>query len=506
MSDDPRLDRVPIQVRTVVLEGNDHTSKTYIARQLACLSKPTNVEELNQALDLSVRKLHDTNIFKSVEMEVDANPDCGPGQVDVLVKLKEKMRYGASAGVSRTTDGRTISGALTGVVRNVFGYGERLEVSLGTDQLDNPTQARNFSVAVRDMKPLDTIFPGTTTSVAVYRNHSDWSMMSSFQNRSEGVTVGVTDKTRRHTISYDAAFREVVPFVRSSEAQAARDADCIGTGAPNPQVSGPSPSIIREAIVPSFKSALRYSYRVDTRRPVPMAPAEGYLLSSSVEAAGLRGDVSFIKAETSGQYHIPISDRVSLGLTASTGFASSWGRIFKRQSATSSSSSSSSSTSSLSVSTSSSSLSSASSSAEAKAEAAAGAVAHLPAVPIQDRFFKHSLFVRGVHPYSLSPQDGRDALGGDVYASASASISSTIPRFESLPLKPHVTINAGSVIASQEDGFSIKKLVDAARVSVGFGFILPTPAGRFELNFNSPYETGKGFHKLSWGLLSALDW
>jgi outer membrane protein insertion porin family len=117
--------------------------------------------------------------------------------------------------------------------------------------------------------------------------------------------------------------------------------------------------------------------------------------------------------------------------------------------------------------------------------------------------------VRGFKIAGLGPRDGPDAVGGDVYAAASANILFPFPRLgKESPLRFQLFANGGRLLAlkgSGEKGGMSSKAVQKSiyrtiaeltnglpSLAAGFGIVYAHPVARFELNFTLPLVMRKG--------------
>lgn len=219
----------------------------------------------------------------------------------------------------------------------------------------------------------------------------------------------------------------------------------------------------------SFKSAVAHTWTVD-RRDAPLLPAAGYLLRTSAELAGagpLRGDVGFARLEAESQAALPV--RVP-GVAVTAGFRA--GLLYPL--------------------------------------AAGGAAAPAPS-RVNDRFqLGGPADVRGFRLGGLGPRDGADAVGGDVYAAAGASILLPLPRVgPDAPLRLQAFVNGGRLLAlrargDKEGPVSGEDVAAAVRAAArelarglpscaaGVGLVYAHPAARFELNFSLPLVLRRG--------------
>jgi outer membrane protein insertion porin family len=117
--------------------------------------------------------------------------------------------------------------------------------------------------------------------------------------------------------------------------------------------------------------------------------------------------------------------------------------------------------------------------------------------------------VRGFKIAGLGPRDSPDAVGGDVYAAASANLLFPFPRVgKDSPLRFQVFANGGRLLALKsagEKGGMNSKAVQKSMyrtiaelanglpsLAAGFGIVYAHPVARFELNFTLPLVLRRG--------------
>jgi outer membrane protein insertion porin family len=76
-----------------------------------------------------------------------------------------------------------------------------------------------------------------------------------------------------------------------------------------------------------------------------------------------------------------------------------------------------------------------------------------------------------------------DAVGGEAYWAAGASLISAIPGFSHLPIKIHAFANAGSLVTKIS---KTNELAQTPRASIGLGLILHHSIARIEANYCIP--------------------
>jgi outer membrane protein insertion porin family len=117
--------------------------------------------------------------------------------------------------------------------------------------------------------------------------------------------------------------------------------------------------------------------------------------------------------------------------------------------------------------------------------------------------------VRGFKIAGLGPRDGHDAVGGDIYAAASANILFPFPRVgKDSPLRFQIFANGGRLLALKSAGDSggmgykgvqksfYRTIAELANglpsLAAGIGVVYAHPAARFELNFSLPLVLRRG--------------
>ena len=243
------------------------------------------------------------------------------------------------------------------------------------------------------------------------------------------------------------------------------------------QLTGLAPSAsptIRNDAGDSVKSSVTHSWSLD-KRDNALLPSRGYFSKSSLELAGwgpLQGDVAFGKAELEAQGAVPIpipGIKGESGVALTTGLRT--GLLYPLALGTDN---------------------------EAKPSR------------VNDRFqLGGPTDVRGFRLSGLGPRDGNDAVGGDVYAAASANLLLPIPRVGlDRPFRFQAFVNGGRLLAlpkaPKQDGTDSQKIqqtvASAIRelgdglptTSAGFGLVYAHPVARFELNFSLPLVLRKG--------------
>jgi len=246
-------------------------------------------------------------------------------------------------------------------------------------------------------------------------------------------------------------------------------------------ITGLSPNAsnaVRAEARDTFKSSITYTW-LNEQRDYPLLPSKGYMAKATAELAGvgpLKGDVAFLKSEVDSQVAIPVAvPGIASAATSGVALTGSFrgGLLYPL--------------------------------------ALAGQPQPQPSY-INDRFILGGPSdVRGFKIAGLGPHDAGDALGGDVYAAASAALLLPFPNVgPDTPLRLQLFANAGRLVAlrgrskGDAEGWSAEGVRDAVRDAVkkvgdgwpsaaaGFGVIYAHPMARLELNFSLPLVIRKG--------------
>lgn len=239
-------------------------------------------------------------------------------------------------------------------------------------------------------------------------------------------------------------------------------------------LSGNASPTVRNDAGDSVKSSISHVWSID-RRNSPLLPSSGYFIKTLSELAGwgpLKGDVAFWKSEVESQtaLAIPVPGiKGDSGVTITTGLRA--GLLYPLT---------------------------------------LDGRSNPQSSHINDRFqLGGPTDVRGFRLMGLGPRDGRDAVGGDVYAAGSANLLVPLPKVGlERPLRLQAFINGGRLLALKNpqkegplsgDGVidSVYKTVAELKnglpsIAAGVGLVYAHPAARFELNFSLPLVLRRG--------------
>ncbi|KAI8149889.1 surface antigen-domain-containing protein [Fennellomyces sp. T-0311] len=201
-----------------------------------------------------------------------------------------------------------------------------------------------------------------------------------------------------------------------------------------------SSATVRADTGENIKSAVTHAFVHDTRDHVTM-PTKGKYLAVIQELAGVgqRGDAAFFKHEVAAQVHQPLGGDITLSAGLKCGLL-------------------------------------------------------VPTdgkkINVSDRFYVGGpLSVRGFEMGGIGPRDGNDAVGGNVYYAAGASLTAPIPGADHLPIRVHAFFNAGNLANKAKDAplnGTLEELINESRTAAGFGLIFHHELARVEANFCIP--------------------
>ncbi|KAI9793214.1 MAG: hypothetical protein M1816_000635 [Peltula sp. TS41687] len=266
----------------------------------------------------------------------------------------------------------------------------------------------------------------------------------------------MTGTGTRHELAYSGSWRQITGLAEKA----------------SPTVRGDAGDTV--------KGSFSHTWIVD-RRDNPLLPSRGHLLKSVSELAGwgpLGGDVAFWKSEMESQLAVPvpIPGVRENAVTFTTGLRA--GLLYPL-------------------------------SRDGKSQPLQSR--------INDRFqLGGPTDVRGFRPSGLGPRDGPDAIGGDVYAAASANLFFPLPQVApDRPIRLQAFINGGRLLALRDTrttgnddgegagggGGGVQRSVYATMAQMfdglpstaaGIGIVYAHPVARFELNFSLPLVLRKG--------------
>ncbi|SPQ97896.1 Bacterial surface antigen (D15) domain-containing protein [Plasmodiophora brassicae] len=313
---------------------------------------------------------------------------------------------------------------LEGVYRNAFGRAESIRLS----GLYGLNESGAFDIGYHKPRLYGTRGTLDTNAFLTQINRSRF---SSHILGVRGFSAHAVDPTGTFSLGYEGVLRDVI--VSGKEA---------------------SRSIVRDART-SVKSSIITRIALDTRDS-PFLPSKGSLLSIKNEfAIPIGGDATFVKCNVDSQFYQPLGQYFTFGLSVKSGLL----------------------------------LPCLYGTAPRPSHGQGTSQTQLP-----DRFlYGGPLELRGFGQHSVGPRDGKDMLGGDALLAGAANLTFALPHplLRQLDIRGHIFANCANVV-SLTDGSpkrgQLRKLLADMRASVGIGVVIPTPAGRVELNYARPVK------------------
>ena len=446
----------PLVVSEIRVEGAERTQAYVVERELLPCLEAETLEELREGLLHASRRLEALGIFRGVDITADAGPEYLPNAAAVIATVDEASCGRFSAG--SFVQGSDVSVELSGASKNRFGHAESLEAHA---ELSHRGSNSYWLSALLPRLGLSE-FSGEVRAFQETREESKW---SSFSEKTMGalwqVGWGAAGGARaggrapagfgagawgRHELGYQLSWGHLRPGQFASAA-------------------------IQQQGGHSLKSAVKHVYLADRRVPLWWGGRSGGAFRCESELAGVGPDahlLSFFRQQVDVQINVPLTDHASLHLGGYCGallplLGRGWGR-------------------------------------------------GRPCSPVSERFFMggvgnlRGFRFKGVGPSDerkakpagedASPEQQRDALGGDLTCSTFAALQFALPLppLQDLNVYGQVFANvgtsalwsgtpAGGTAGRRALGSLLSDARQSVRVSCGAGLAMPTPLGRFEVSY-----------------------
>ncbi|PFH60961.1 hypothetical protein XA68_18490 [Ophiocordyceps unilateralis] len=451
---------MPLAVYQVSVTGASNIRRGFLDPILSplladSLNAPSTIGEVLARLQTVSAKLSGLQILREpptvyLSRSSQANAATSPDDVDVAIGLRELPRFKLQTGTDVGNGEGSAYGSL--LWRNMFGGAEMLTLNAKTGTRTRSAYSANLSAPVL----------------------SDPDMRIALE--------GLASAGEKPWASHDEVVKGAA--LRFSWLNARRDTHSIELSGSWRQVTGlssvASPTV-REDAGDTVKSAIKHTFFRE-RRDNPQLPQAGHMLRSTLEVAGvgpLGGDVAFSKSEFEMSGALPIQ---LPGVPGRTGISICAG-------------------------------------------VRTGMLWPLPlgynlsgrALPsrINDRFLLGGpTDVRGFKLAGLGPHDGRDSVGGDMFAAGSVNVLLPLPyKGPDSGLRFQLFANGGRLVALGDGGDTAEtsslgmtakavyngmlgaasRLVDGVpSMAAGVGLVYAHPVARFELNFSLPLVLRKG--------------
>ncbi|KAJ3652126.1 hypothetical protein Zmor_018119 [Zophobas morio] len=284
------LDGVKARVDKIHVDGLARTKDDIIEDCIRDLFKATDFQDVLLKAHRARLKLDELGCFKNIAVFIDTSKGTGasPDGLEVTFNVTEYKRV--TGGV--TTQVGNNEGALLVGLRapNIFGRGERVQVEYS----HGSKRTTNFNMAF--IKPMRGKYrPIFTTSV--FQSNAEWPV-SGYKELDRGLLFDFgfhSTSLIKHNIQWEATIRDLGVLSRNTSFE------------------------VREQAGLSLKSSLRHIISIDLRDDL-IFPSAGSLLQITSEAAGLGGDVGYLKNEFYVQGNYSIAEDFVLQGTLSGGY------------------------------------------------------------------------------------------------------------------------------------------------------------------------------------------
>ncbi|CAM8975410.1 unnamed protein product [Rhodiola kirilowii] len=437
-----RLSRetVFLRVHDVVIKGNSKTDPSVILSEVEVLKRATTMQEIIQAANTVNSRLRSLGLFDFVDITLHSGPPGMPGTTNVVIEVVEK-KSNVSGDVAIFTKPQARSLSLEGKLKlkNLFGCADDWDgyLALGWDQLSE--------VSAKVSLPGWNVIK-TPVEAQVYLLQQDWLKVSSYKERSLGISVGLIS-LMHHDLTYNLAWRKLT----------------------NP--SETSSSSVRRQLGQNLLSSLKYTFCID-RRNSSSRPTQGYACLYTFHIGGLAPDsLRFLRKEFDFRWCLPLgfyNAAVNIGI--SSGVIFPWGSGF---------------------------LDKPSSLSDRFFLGGKSS----PVCTLGEPSSLLGFRPRGLGPsearrhistnnfsVATSETDERDALGGDLAVTAFADLSFDLPvkLLREAGIHGHAFACAGNLTKLTENEYrniNLKKYLESFRNTIGCGIVVPMKRFRAEVNY-----------------------
>lgn len=504
------------------VHGNAHTNYAFIAEELD-VSTPNSIDNCSLQIFDGIQRLKDElEVINTANAVIDVDSD-DPSKLVCDLTMKERSRLTATIGASHDVHATSqLNGSLSVGVRNLFGNGEKLDLSadlgLGTTNQSSLSLSRKSSVDSANAHEHDEDAPAAAPKSSIYnivhntsnqysitfskprvklpfvdkelvqqlpifndeksnlvikgfQQKLDRSRSSSYREDSLGSTVSLISYNQQHCLSYNYHLRSLIPTLTLSDANGVQqNVAMVGGDAIS------SPSIADESTMMSTKSSVSYRFVKDTRNH-PSVPSQGYLVTNETELSGLGGDVDFLKMSNSLYYHYSLPRittnvdppdvtakwKAILNIGVQTGFVLPWKRRLL--------------------------------SAAKRSHVNDRSVYGDRHIRIIDRLIPMGgLQLRGFEHGQVGPKDRSDYVHCDFLLAGGISLCMPVAQW----LYANVFVNV-SHCQLLRNIHSMQDIVNSGCASTGISAIIPFPVGRLEVGYAHPLKVNDNpFSSLFW--------
>lgn len=409
-----------VYVERIDVIGNTRTLDPVIRRELLV----SEGDAYNRVLvDRSVTELKRLNFFKTVE--IDQVPGDAPDRNTLRVRVEEQPTGELSFGAGYSSIDKLLIDV--GISEHNFrgrGQDVRLRVSAGALR-------RQIDASFTEPRFLGRDLRG---GINLYNYRYDFSDQAGFETRSVGGGLSLGFPLNTYTYfrpQYLLHSDKVVVDRASCELGLISLSICNQTGS-------------------SITSQIGYILTFD-RRNDPIRPTRGWYVNFGQDAAGVGGDVKYVKSTLEGSWYYGITKGIIFQVNASGGYVVPWGG---------------------------------------------------DEVRINDRFFIGGQTFRGFEIAGIGPRDTTysEALGGKLYGVGSFELRFPNLLPEQYGIKPALFTEFGTLGLVDKSVKALPNVVDdlSLRVTAGISINWNSPMGPIQLDFSKilkkkPYDRTEGF-------------
>jgi len=425
---------VKVKLENIHIQGIDRTNEEYVKNQFHDIFKTNNFYDLIDQTNQLKNRLHKVGAFKSINAIIDSTPNAASKtSYDIILEVEE---FNPVTGGVHSSIGNNEGSMNTSVgFPNVFGKGERISAEYAYGTRNHVDYRLNYSSPIN-------MNPDKQFSTSFFRSSNDFSW-SKYKQDDCGLTMeflspfNLTLRNKfelkgSHIFSYEGVWRHMISALDSSFA-------------------------VREQSGHSLKSSIKYTNQID-KRDSTVLPTKGGFLKSSMELAGLGGDVKFLRTNCDYQFTKTFFEHITTQLSFSTGFMIP---LVKKEN-----------------------------------------------ILINDRFFLGGpLTLRGFSNRGAGPHKDDCSLGNTAYWLAGAHLYTPLPFLHnhkglSSWFKTHSFVNIGNLFSA--NAISRENLINNTRLAVGSGLVIGFgKMARLELNYVLPVlknENDKSVKGLQFGI------
>lgn len=280
-----QLNSIPVNVVGVEFEGARRSKTDIFSKSMEECKNSKTFGELTALLNKFSQRMNAMDMFKDVRFLIDKAPDAAEEDDRVIVKIQvEEKRCSIRAGTEVQMNDVGLGAG--GIFYNVFGRGERLNLSISAASQSATPLSVDFS------KPVGGD-PNRWLSLSLYSTLQHYLSDANYKNTVKGSTISYT--FGNHILNYTMDWRHLHGINEDASLSIRRNAGH------------------------SLKSSLSHTLKHASPGMQAAFPNRGCSMSMKTEFAGIGGSVSFLKTDLHHSFHIPIFRQIVLSFNARMG-------------------------------------------------------------------------------------------------------------------------------------------------------------------------------------------